>query len=392
MRAQTILACLGLVASASAYLATTTRYYDGQEGACGCGTSSGAYSWQLGISNGVYTAAGSQALFDTAGASWCGAGCGKCYNLTSTGNSPCSGCGTGGVAGESIIVMVTNLCPYNGNQQWCPQVGGTNQYGYSYHFDIMAQSEVFGDNVVVNFEPVACPGQATSDWETCVCYGKTAADVTPVGLTTGGSNPSPPTLTTTTTTGGATQTLYGQCGGSGWTGPTACASGATCLIGVAVSTAKPTVYLIRHGEKPSDGGNGLSAQGLERAQCLRTVFGASSSYNIGYIMAQTPKSDGKRARPYETVEPLAEDLGLTVDTSCDRDDPKCVRDVVEGYTGSGNILICWEHDALTDIVEELGDDDAPSYPDDRFDLIWTDSYPYSEITAQTSEQCPGLDD
>ncbi|EAW19729.1 putative phosphoglycerate mutase family protein [Aspergillus fischeri NRRL 181] len=159
----------------------------------------------------------------------------------------------------------------------------------------------------------------------------------------------------------------------------------------AVSAAQPTVYLIRHGEKPSDGGNGLSAQGLERAQCLRNVFGSASSYNIGYIMAQTPKSDGKRARPYETVEPLAEDLSLTVDTSCDRDDPKCVRDVVEGYTGSGNILICWEHDALTDIVDKLGDDDAPSYPDDRFDLIWTDPYPYSEITAQTSEQCPGLD-
>ncbi|KAE8391502.1 RlpA-like double-psi beta-barrel-protein domain-containing protein-containing protein [Aspergillus alliaceus] len=147
------------------------RYYDGQEGACGCGTSSGAYPWQLGISSGVYTAAGSQTLFDTGGASWCGAGCGKCYNLTSTGNPPCTGCGTGGVAGKSIIVMTTNLCPYNGNQQWCPQVGATNSYGYSYHFDIMAKTEVFGDNPVVNFEPVACPGQATSDWETCVCYG-----------------------------------------------------------------------------------------------------------------------------------------------------------------------------------------------------------------------------
>lgn len=62
------------------------------------------------------------------------------------------------------------------------------------------------------------------------------------------------------------------------------------LISVAVSVAKPTVYLIRHGEKPSDGGNGLSAQGLERAQCLRNILGSASSYNIGYIMAQTPKS------------------------------------------------------------------------------------------------------
>ncbi|KAF9883670.1 hypothetical protein FE257_003054 [Aspergillus nanangensis] len=173
---------LGLVTFAAAYKATTTRYYDGQEGACGCGTSSGAFPWQLGISANVYTAAGSQALFDTAGASWCGAGCGKCYQLTSTGSAPCSGCGTGGAAGQSIIVMVTNLCPYNGNQQWCPNPGSTNTYGYGYHFDIHAQSEVFGDNVVVDFEPVACPGQATTDWETCVCYGKTEGDETPVGV------------------------------------------------------------------------------------------------------------------------------------------------------------------------------------------------------------------
>jgi hypothetical protein len=50
-----------------------------------------------------------------------------------------------------------------------------------------------------------------------------------------------------------------------------------------------TVYFIRHGEKPSSG-NGLSSQGVQRSQCLRTVFGASSSYGIGHIMAQTPQS------------------------------------------------------------------------------------------------------
>jgi hypothetical protein len=49
-----------------------------------------------------------------------------------------------------------------------------------------------------------------------------------------------------------------------------------------------TVYLIRHGEKPEPETNGLSAQGLERAQALPSVFGPGSPYNIGYIMAQTP--------------------------------------------------------------------------------------------------------
>ncbi|KAG9047063.1 hypothetical protein FS837_003149 [Tulasnella sp. UAMH 9824] len=36
------------------------------------------------------------------------------------------------------------------------------------------------------------------------------------------------TRTTTTTAGGATQTLYGQCGGNGYTGPTTCPSGSKC--------------------------------------------------------------------------------------------------------------------------------------------------------------------
>jgi hypothetical protein len=71
-----------------------------------------------------------------------------------------------------------------------------------------------------------------------------------------------------------------------------------------------------------------------------------------------------------TIDPTSlfspwEDLGLDVDTSCDRDDPECVKNAVDNYDGDGDILICWEHDALTGIVEELGDDDAPEYPDDR---------------------------
>ncbi|KAG0347484.1 hypothetical protein BG005_000128 [Podila minutissima] len=158
----------------------------------------------------------------------------------------------------------------------------------------------------------------------------------------------------------------------------------------AAPAPKPTIYLIRHGEKPSDGSTGLSSDGEKRAQCLRKVFGASSKYNIGYIMAQKYKSDGSRARPYLTVKPLAKDLGLTVDTKCDRDDPKCVKKAIGKYTGSGNILICWQHDALTDIAESLGDDTPPKYPDDLFGQIWTDLAPYADVTTITEEDCPGL--
>ncbi|KAI2642313.1 hypothetical protein GGS21DRAFT_299689 [Xylaria nigripes] len=160
----------------------------------------------------------------------------------------------------------------------------------------------------------------------------------------------------------------------------------------AVSAAKPTVYLIRHGEKPSDDDEvGLSSKGEERAQCLRNVFARASDYDIGYILAQKPKSSGKRERPYLTVKPLADDLGLTVDLSCDRDDPKCVQDAVDDYHGDGNILICWEHKQLNNIAKQLGADDVDNYPDDSYDLIWTQPYDYNSITDVTSEKCPGLD-
>lgn len=92
----------------------------------------------------------SQGIYDSKNKSWCGAGCGKCYTLTSTGKSACSTCGTGGAKGKSIIVMVTNLCPHNGNAQWCPAVGGKNQYGYSAHFDIMSQGNFIWGEYITN--------------------------------------------------------------------------------------------------------------------------------------------------------------------------------------------------------------------------------------------------
>jgi hypothetical protein len=66
------------------------------------------------------------------------------------------------------------------------------------------------------------------------------------------------------------------------------------------------------------------------------------------------------------VQPLANDLGLSVDTSCGRDDQDCVKALVQNYNNSGgdqNILICWEHGQLTNIVEALGDINAPTYRD-----------------------------
>lgn len=77
-------------------------------------------------------------------------------------------------------------------------------------------------------------------------------------------------------------------------------------------------------------------------------------------------TDGSRQRPYDTVLPLSQELGLPVDTSCSRDDEKCVQNVIMSYNGTGNVLVCWEHSELTKLAEQLGDKKAPEYPDNRY--------------------------
>ncbi|KAF2670156.1 hypothetical protein BT63DRAFT_424110 [Microthyrium microscopicum] len=169
--------------------------------------------------------------------------------------------------------------------------------------------------------------------------------------------------------------------------------------------AKPIIYLIRHGEKDaklSTGKDplGLSAQGLTRAQGIVQVFGTTSPYNIQHIIAEKPNNNGRRARPYETVLPLANILGLKVDHSIDRDDVKAVAKAAEAYNGVGNVLICWEHGTLAKIAKALGVKGYSKksgwsghveYPTQRYDLIWTIEAPYHEIDSVTSEGVVGLD-
>lgn len=149
------------------------------------------------------------------------------------------------------------------------------------------------------------------------------------------------------------------------------------------------VYFIRHGEKPAEG-NGLNAQGVQRSKYLEDLFGPRSDYGIKYMIAQRPKADGRQRRPYDTLRPLADKLGLTVDIECKRDDIESVAAKIKGFNKEGNILVCWEHKRLTDLAAVLGVHNPPVYPTDRFDVIWTCEEPYHSI-SETKQRCPGLD-
>lgn len=161
--------------------ASTTRYWDGQMGACGCGTgNTSPFSWQWTKP----TAAANAPIYGSG--TWCGTGCGKCYKLTPTaiGASPE---GTGAPSLTPLVVKITNLCPFTGNEVWCAY--DVNSFGYDAHFDLMdfnmdgLISSMGWNNPEVTYEEVDCAANGYTDWN-CECASASPATATSVNPTT----------------------------------------------------------------------------------------------------------------------------------------------------------------------------------------------------------------
>ncbi|HVC09096.1 MAG TPA: histidine phosphatase family protein [Elusimicrobiota bacterium] len=136
------------------------------------------------------------------------------------------------------------------------------------------------------------------------------------------------------------------------------------------------VIIIRHAEKPAVGNN-LSPRGEERAKALVGFFKTNPAVaqfgTPAAIYAMTPKADGKDARPLETVEPLANSLGLAVDTNVPKADVAgLAKAVMSDPAGAGKmVLIAWEHHLIPAIAKAFGLTSAPeTWPDDVFDRAW----------------------
>ncbi|WFD05648.1 hypothetical protein MVES1_000980 [Malassezia vespertilionis] len=149
------------------------------------------------------------------------------------------------------------------------------------------------------------------------------------------------------------------------------------------------IFLIRHGEKDPDGAIGLNPTGEQRAECVTKLF-SRGDLKVDYIIVQDYKSNGKRIRPYMTVKGLGKKLNINVDHHCDRDDEDCALDSIKKAVSKGakRVLVCWEHDALSDIAELLGVDGL-KYPSDRFDLVY--QVYQGKLEKVFSEDCPKLD-
>lgn len=106
--------------------ASFTYYYGCGAPACGK-TASG------------YTAAMNQLSFGAPSGVGPGDACGRCFSLTGSAD-PYSPNNKGPF--KSIVVKVTDLCPVQGNEQWCGQKvsNSVNSFGKSAHFDLCQDS------------------------------------------------------------------------------------------------------------------------------------------------------------------------------------------------------------------------------------------------------------
>ncbi|PPQ63896.1 hypothetical protein CVT24_010363 [Panaeolus cyanescens] len=157
-----------------------------------------------------------------------------------------------------------------------------------------------------------------------------------------------------------------------------------------------TIFVISNAEQPSLFRPGLTPVGVQRAtECLPQLF---ADKDIGKIIS-CPKNE-ESAVCFETLataQPIADALGLPIDTSCGADentDDDCVTGLTKKFAKNStqNILIVWDFFGVGALLEQNLDLDTD--PADAVDGIHYDvvvEVVRSKIRLVTSQNCTNLD-
>jgi broad specificity phosphatase PhoE len=151
------------------------------------------------------------------------------------------------------------------------------------------------------------------------------------------------------------------------------------------------IMLVRHGEKPSkrDQIRGvdpqgkhdkkeLSPRGWQRSGALVRFFNPMKG-NFSHqalarpnsIYAANPQGDAKSERSKNTVQALADSLGMRVTLRYKKGQEEALVKAVLAQRGV--VLIAWEHNAILKIANMIAGNEKTSpqrWPDSRFDLVW----------------------
>jgi broad specificity phosphatase PhoE len=148
--------------------------------------------------------------------------------------------------------------------------------------------------------------------------------------------------------------------------------------------------LIRHAEKPIGGGapfgvtdkgavdpESLTPRGWQRAGALVRWFGGQGGPAISglpvptHLFASRIAPGSSSRRPQQTLQPLAESLGLVVDATIRK--PDIARLAAAILAIDGVVLVSWEHRLIPSLAATLTGRPSltpATWPDDRFDVVW----------------------
>lgn len=162
-----------------------------------------------------------------------------------------------------------------------------------------------------------------------------------------------------------------------------------------MSFIAPKLMLIRHAEKPipadpnsnpptpayngidingNSDKDSLIPQGWQRAGALIKLFTSSSGPLPvpQFLFAPNLFGKGTSKRPYETITPLSQKLGIPINPPKAQYAKTDYDAMLTAATSSnGMVLIAWEHGEIPNLAQWiLKNDSAPKWSGSRFDIVW----------------------
>jgi broad specificity phosphatase PhoE len=142
-----------------------------------------------------------------------------------------------------------------------------------------------------------------------------------------------------------------------------------------IALKNAVILIIRHAEEPDDG-NGLSAAGEAHAEAYVKYFNDftidGAPFKVDYLFAAADSRNSQR--PRLTVEPTARDMGLTIDLRFKNKNFLELVDEIQSRSHGKNIMICWHHGKIPQLLSALGADPERllrngRWPGDEFDWL-----------------------
>jgi hypothetical protein len=127
------------------------------------------------------------------------------------------------------------------------------------------------------------------------------------------------------------------------------------------------ILIVRHAEK-ADKGTGLSKEGDKRAKAYVDYFKNytvdSAPFKPDYLFSTADSKDSCRTRL--TIEPLSKAIGLPIDDRFQYTDVQGLAGAIQAKPAGKQVLICWHHGEIPQLVSALGANSSTLIPDNKW--------------------------